>query len=101
MKSRDPVAAPLIDPAFYADAQALETMVHGFRILRSIMESPLLAPFRGKDLFTQGVATDADIRDVLRQRSDTIYHPTGTCRMGVDPMAVVDPELRVRGVTGL
>jgi len=101
LQGRDPLTAPLIDPAFYTDPHDLETMVHGFRILRSIMESPLLAPFRGEDLFTQGVATDDEIRDVLRRRSDTIYHPTGTCRMGVDPAAVVDPELRVRGVTGL
>jgi choline dehydrogenase-like flavoprotein len=42
-----------------------------------------------------------EIRDVLRRRSDTIYHPVGTCRMGIDDMAVVDPSLRVRGVSGL
>ena len=45
--------------------------------------------------------TDDEIRDVLRRRSDTIYHPVGTCRMGIDDMAVVDPSLRVRGVSGL
>ena len=65
------------------------------------MESPLLEPYRGRDLFTQGVRTDDEIRDALRRRSDTIYHPAGTCRMGVDPAAVVDPQLRVHGVTGL
>jgi choline dehydrogenase-like flavoprotein len=101
LASGDPLAAPSIDPAFYAHPDDIETMVRGFRLLRSIMESPLLAPFRGKDLFTQGVSTDDEIRDVLRRRSDTIYHPAGTCRMGVDPTAVVDPELRVRGVAGL
>ena len=42
-----------------------------------------------------------EIRAVLRQRSDTIYHPVGTCRMGTDDLSVVDPELRVRGLTGL
>jgi choline dehydrogenase-like flavoprotein len=76
-------------------------MVRGFKISRGIMESPLLAPHRGKDLFTADVHTDAEIRDVLRRRSDTIYHPVGTCRMGVDDMAVVDPQLRVRGFSGL
>ena len=45
--------------------------------------------------------SDDEIRDLLRRRSDTIYHPVGTCRMGVDAMAVVDPQLRVRGVAGL
>jgi len=65
------------------------------------MESPLLAPYRGKELFTAGVHSYAEIRDVLRERSDTIYHPVGTCRMGSDDSAVVDPQLRVRGIAGL
>jgi len=101
LQNADPVAAPLIDPAYFSDPDDLETMVRGFKISRAIMESPLLAPFRGKDLFTAGVRTDADIRDVLRRRADTIYHPVGTCRMGTDDMAVVDAQLRVRGVTSL
>ena len=76
-------------------------MVNGFKIMRGIAESSLLAPFRGKELFTADVHTDDEIRDVLRRRSDTIYHPVGTCRMGVDEAAVVDPQLRVRGLAGL
>jgi len=101
LQGADPLAAPLIDPAFYAHPDDLETMVRGFKVARAIMDSPLLAPHRGKDLFTEGVRTDDEIRDVLRRRSDTIYHPVGTCRMGTDEMAVVDPQLRVRGVAGL
>ena len=101
LQSPDPLVAPLIDPAFYAHPDDLETMVRGFRIARAINESPLLDPVRGKELFTAGVRTDDEIRDVLRRRSDTIYHPVGTCRMGVDAMAVVDPKLCVRGVAGL
>ena len=50
---------------------------------------------------TRGVETDGQIRDVLRNRCDTLYHPVGTCKMGTDDRAVVDPELRVRGVEGL
>ncbi|MGA9302663.1 MAG: GMC oxidoreductase, partial [Bradyrhizobium sp.] len=51
---------------------------------------------------TAGVATDAEIRDVLRNNVDTVYHPVGTCRMGTnDPLAVVDPKLRVYGLEGL
>ena len=101
LQSPDPLAAPSIDPGFYAHPDDLETMVRGFKISRGIMESTLLAPYRGRDLFTAGVHSDDEIRDVLRRRSDTIYHPVGTCRMGVDSWSVVDPELRVRGVTGL
>jgi len=101
LQSPDPLAAPSIDPAYYSQPDDLETMVRGFSISRGIMESPLLAPYRGKELFTADVQSDAEIRDVLRERSDTIYHPVGTCRMGIDDSAVVDPQLRVRGITGL
>jgi choline dehydrogenase-like flavoprotein len=101
LATRDPRAAPRIDPGFYAHADDLDTMVAGFRITRGISESPLLDPFRGKELFTAGAKSDDEIRDVLRRRSDTIYHPVGTCRMGVDEMAVVDGQLRVRGIAGL
>ena len=55
-----------------------------------------------QDLFTADVKTDDDIRSILRARSDTVYHPVGTCKMGVnDPMAVVDPKLKVYGLDGL
>ena len=101
LASRDPMAPPLIDPAYYADLADLDTMLKGFKIIRGIAESPPLDSFRGKELFTAGVRSDDEIRGVLRERSDTIYHPVGTCRMGVDDMAVVDPSLRVRGILGL
>jgi len=101
LATRDPLAAPRVDPAFYAHPDDLETMVSGFRITRGISESPLLEPFRGRELFTADAKSDDEIRDVLRRRSDTIYHPVGTCRMGTDDMAVVDPQLRVRGIAGL
>jgi choline dehydrogenase-like flavoprotein len=55
----------------------------------------------GRDLFTAGIDDDEAIRDVLRRRCDTVYHPVGSCRMGSDSASVVDPELRVRGVEGL
>jgi choline dehydrogenase-like flavoprotein len=55
-----------------------------------------------QDLFTADVKTDDDIRAILRARSDTVYHPVGTCKMGVnDSLAVVDPKLRVYGLEGL
>ena len=101
LQSADPFAAPAIDPGYFADPEDVETMVRGFKISRAIMESPVLAPFRGKELFTAGVRSDDEIRDVLRRRSDTIYHPVGTCAMGTDDNAVVDPQLRVRGLDAL
>ena len=54
-----------------------------------------------KDVFTADVKTDDDIRNILRNRVDTVYHPVGTCKMGTDAMSVVDPKLNVHGVEGL
>jgi choline dehydrogenase-like flavoprotein len=66
------------------------------------METPALRALQKKDLVTAAVKTDDDIRALLRARVDTVYHPVGTCRMGVDdPTAVVDPALKVHGLDGL
>ena len=101
LASADPQAAPLIDPNFYGEPEDLEAMVRAFKLARRVLEAPALAAMGTRDLFTAEVRSDADIRATLRARSDTIYHPVGTCRMGPDDMAVVDPQLRVRGVGGL
>jgi choline dehydrogenase-like flavoprotein len=101
LQSADPSEAPLIDPKFFDAADDLEDMVKGFRLTRRILEAPALASVRGEDLGTAGVETDEQIRGVLRNRSDTVYHPVGTCKMGTGGDAVVDPELRVRGVEAL
>jgi choline dehydrogenase-like flavoprotein len=76
-------------------------MVVAYKLARRVLDAPSLAHLYARDLFTRHVKTDDDIRAVLRARTDTIYHPAGTCAMGVDGMAVVDPLLRVRGVEGL
>ena len=101
LRSPDPLAAPAIDPNFLGDAQDLEDMVAGFKLTRRLMDTPAFTARRGRDLFTSGVRNDDDIRALLRQRVDTVYHPAGSCQMGNDDAAVVDPTLRVRGVTGL
>ena len=100
--SADPFAAPVIDPKFFGEADDLETMVAGFKTTRRLMETPALRALQKKEMFTEGVRSDDDIRNLLRARVDTVYHPVGTCKMGVnDPMAVVDPKLKVYGVEGL
>ncbi len=101
LASADPLAAPLIDPAFLADPRDVEGMVAGFKLTRRLLEAPALAAWATKDLVTAAVRTDDDIRALLRRRVDTVYHPVGTCRMGVDAGAVVDPELKVRGIGAL
>ena len=101
LSGADPLAPPRIDPAFLADPADLEDMVAGFKVTRRLLRAPSLAEWLGRDLFTEGVEDDAAIRDALRRRCDTVYHPVGSCRMGGDAASVVDPQLRVRGVEGL
>jgi len=77
-------------------------MVTGFKLTRRLMDAPALRALREEDLFTKTVATDDEIRDVLRRTVDTVYHPVGTCQMGTDEsVAVVDPRLRVHGLAGV
>jgi len=101
LQSADPAAAPQIDPKFYDHPDDLETMVKAFKITRRIMDAEPLAKWRTAEMYSGNVRSDDDIRVILRNRSDTVYHPVGTARMGVDAMAVVDPQLRVRGVEAL
>jgi choline dehydrogenase-like flavoprotein len=75
--------------------------VAGVRQAQRIMSQPPLAAHGQEWAASANAKTDADIEQWIRQNADTIYHPVGTCRMGQDEMAVVDPELRVRGVPGL
>jgi choline dehydrogenase-like flavoprotein len=102
LKSADPFAAPMIDPNFLAEDSDLDTMVAGFKTTRRLLDAPALKALQKTDAVTSGIETDAQIRDVLRNNVDTVYHPVGTCKMGVnDPAAVVDPKLKVYGLGGL
>jgi choline dehydrogenase-like flavoprotein len=101
LHSADPMQAPAIDPNFLGEADDLESMVAGYKTTRRLMETPALRALQKKDMFTAGIETDDDIRALLRARVDTVYHPVGTARMGTDPLAVVDPKLRVHGLEGL
>ncbi|MGY3532756.1 GMC family oxidoreductase [Bradyrhizobium sp. USDA 4452] len=102
LNSADPLAAPAIDPNFFGEDSDVETMVAGFKMTKRLLDTPALRALQQKDMFTADVRTDDDIRSILRARSDTVYHPVGTCRMGTgDPLAVVDPTLRVHGLEAL
>ena len=102
LESADPMQPPAIDPNFLGEEDDLETLVAGFKLTRRLLDAPALRALQKSDVFTNGVSTDDDIRNVLRNRVDTVYHPVGTCKMGVnDPLAVVDPTLKVHGLTGL
>jgi len=98
--SAHPAMAPRIDPGFLSDPRDLPVLMAGARILESVLEAPPLAPWRGRRLYPHD-GSDAGLEADIRARADTIYHPVGTCRMGRDALAVVDPHLRVQGVAGL
>jgi choline dehydrogenase len=102
LRSADPLAYPLIQPNYLADETDLEVMVEGIKIARKIAQAPAFDPYRG-DEYTPGAAVQSDdeIRGFLRHTLETIYHPVGTCKMGVDETAVVNPQLQVHGVQGL
>jgi|SoiMethySBSTD1v2_1073268.scaffolds.fasta_scaffold12868_3 choline dehydrogenase-like flavoprotein len=102
LASADPTAAPLIDPGYLSDAADAEFLIDGIKLVREIMHSRLLSKLVTEELHpASAMADDAGIARELPNRIHTVYHPVGTCRMGNDERAVVDPALRVRGVEGL
>lgn len=102
LASKDPLALPLVDPAFLSEPDDMARMVRGFKRLRHILAQPALAQFGGRELAaTASAQTDAEIEQAIRNLGDTIYHPVGSCRMGPGPDDVVNAELRVHGLQGL
>lgn len=102
LTSGDPMADPGIDPRFLSDRRDLGTTIKGAKMTREILETQPMAAYKKKELF--GVTdnmSDEEWEKHIRARADTIYHPVGTCKMGVDDMAVVDPQLKVHGMEGL
>ena len=101
LASADPTASPLIDFQYLADPADLEVLAEGSEMVREIMGG---AAFGGsvKEEIHPGVALQgSDLRQAILNRATSVYHGVGTCRMGVDELAVVGPDLRVRGVEGL
>jgi choline dehydrogenase-like flavoprotein len=102
LQSSDPMKPPGIDPNFFSDPRDMDRMIAGARLTRKVLAAPAMRAFNGRELFgVHEEMNDAEWERHIRARADTVYHPVGTCKMGVDDMAVVDPELRVRGLEGL
>jgi choline dehydrogenase len=102
IRSADPREAPSIRPNYMTTETDRQTVIAGLRLVRKISEAKALQPYLLEE-FQPGraVQTDDEFLDFARQVGASIYHPVGTCRMGHDPAAVVDPQLRVHGLTGL
>jgi choline dehydrogenase-like flavoprotein len=102
LASKDPLAAPLIDPNFLAEPDDLQRMIRGFRLMREILQQPAMANLGAREAARSALAqNDQEIEQFIRNFGDTIYHPVGSCRMGKGAMDVVDAQLRVHGVQGL
>ena len=102
LRSANPADLPIVDPCFLADPEDLKTSAEGIRISCEIFQQPALQEFiKHMHLPDRPPATQADLEAYARQYGRTSYHPNGTCKMGSDDMAVVDPELRVHGIDGL
>src|ERR1700733_12646646 len=102
IRSADPAAPPEIRINYLATETDRTAFVEGIKILRKILAAPALKPYVVGEVDPgPKVVSDEDILNFCRQRGSTVYHPTSTCRMGNDPLAVVDQRLRVRGIEGL
>ena len=102
IRSKDLTAAPAIDLNYFEDPNDIATMREGIRISRRLFAQPAFAPYRGEEYQPgNNVQSDADLDSYIRSEVTSNYHLSGTCKMGNDPLAVVDHTLRVRGLEGL
>ena len=102
LRSADPLAHPVIQPRYLEAAEDLEVMVESILIGRELFAAKAFDGFRGKEVRPGPDCSSREaIRDYIRAKAETAYHPVGTARMGTDPMSVVSPELAVHGVQGL
>jgi choline dehydrogenase-like flavoprotein len=102
LASPDPFAPPLIDPNLLAAPEDIEPLIRGIRLIRKIFAATPFTRYRAHET-APGVAVDSDaeLAAYIRAEGYTVHHPVSTCRMGADPLAVVDPQLRVMGIEGL
>ncbi len=104
LQSNHPEDHPLIDPNYLAHEDDVQVMVDGVKLARQILRAEGFSQYQPHEIAPGAQAQDdSAIRDFLKEKAETIYHPIGTCKMGADDdeMAVVDPRLKVRGVANL
>jgi choline dehydrogenase len=102
LASADPSAAPVIDPGYLTEPDDTRLLLDGMELIRAVMASPVIADQISLELSPGPAYPDrAALARELPNRATSVYHAVGTCRMGTDERAVVDPALRVRGIEGL
>jgi len=102
LASADPHAAPLIDPKLLSVASDIDPLIRAIKLSRRMLAGAGFVKYAATETLPgPAAASDADLAAFIRATSYTVHHPVGTCRMGTDAGAVVDPELRVRGLSGL
>jgi len=103
LASSDPTIAPLIDPNYLDHPDDLAMLLAGLKKTLTILEDSAFDDIKGKMIYPLDVNNDEQLIQYIRETADTEYHPVGTCKMGIDSdeMAVVDNQLRVRGLTNL
>jgi choline dehydrogenase len=102
LRSADPEAAPVIRANYLAAPTDRRVMRDGFKIMRDILAQPAFDPHRGPPIAPdKALKTDDEIDAFIAANASTVFHPVGTCRMGLHDDAVVDEALRVRGIEGL
>jgi choline dehydrogenase-like flavoprotein len=102
LRSSDPLDKPRILTNTLAEPEDMASLVAGVKLAREIASTGPLAEAAAREIYPgPGVDDDADIEAFVRQHVDLLYHPVGTCKMGTDDAAVLDPQLRVRGIDGL
>ncbi len=100
--SNEPHDPPAIQPNYLSAPKDMEVMIKAVRLGRQILKAAALEPYRGEEYLPgDQIQTDDEIAQFVREHAETIYHPVGTCKMGTDESAVVDSQLRVKGVDGL
>ncbi len=102
LSSIDPRVAPRVNPNILAEPEDGAPLLRGLHLARRLCDTPAFAPYRATEVRPgRGARSDAELIAYLREATATVHHPVGSCRMGIDAMAVVDPTLRVRGIDGL
>jgi choline dehydrogenase len=102
LRSPNPLDAPVIQPNYLSSEADTAVLREGIKLARRLMQTKTFAPYVDSPLLPDPqIQDDAALNEYIREQADIAYHPVGTCKMGIDPLAVVNPQLQVQGVSGL